>query len=138
MPRARLFLLVGLILFFFVGCNQAPDSSMSSSSGLNGTAQASQVSLSMTDDPPNGVTVLFFQIDLTNAYLTPTSGSMNASLLNNNTPVQVDVTQLQAISAFLSTANVATGNYKSLTLTFANPQLVIFNASDQAIASTCP
>jgi len=52
--------------------------------------------------------------------------------------VQVDVTQLQAISAFLSTANVPTGSYKSLTLTFANPQLVIFNASDQAIASSCP
>ncbi|HTS59258.1 MAG TPA: DUF5666 domain-containing protein [Terriglobales bacterium] len=58
--------------------------------------------------------------------------------MNNNTPVQVDVTQLQAISAFLSTANVPTGSYKSLTLTFANPQLVIFNASDQAIASSCP
>jgi len=138
MPRARLFLLVvSILLLFLAGCNQAPNNGMSPS-GSNSTAQAGQVSLSMTDDPPSGVTVLFFQIDLTSAYLTPNMGSTNASLLNNNTPVQVDVTQLQAISAFLSTANVATGTYKSLTLTFANPQLVIFNASDQAIASTCP
>jgi hypothetical protein len=137
MPRARLFLSVGSILLLLAGCNQAPVMSPNSS-GLNSTAQAGQVSLSMTDDPPNGVTVLFFQIDLTSAYLTPSMGSMNASLLNNSTPVQVDVTQLQAISAFLSTANVPTGAYNSLTLTFANPQLVIFNASDQAIASTCP
>jgi hypothetical protein len=137
MHRARLFLSVGLILLFLTGCNQAPVSSMSTSSS-GSTGQASQVSLSMTDDPPNGVTVLFFQISLTAAYLTPASGSSNAPLLTNNTPVQVDVTQLQAISAFLSTANVPTGTYKSLTLTFANPQLVIFNASDQAIASTCP
>jgi Domain of unknown function (DUF4382) len=139
MHRARLFLAVGLILLFLAGCNQAPDSSMSTnSSGLNSPGQASQVSLSMTDDPPNGVTVLFFQISLTAAYLTPASGSSNASLLTNNSPVQVDVTQLQALSAFLSTANVPTGTYKSLTLTFANPQLVIFNASDSSIASTCP
>jgi hypothetical protein len=92
----------------------------------------------MTDDPPTGVSVLFFQINLTAAYLTPASGSSNVSLLSNNTPIQVDVTELQAISAFLSTANVPAGMYNSLTLTFANPQLVIFNAADNAIASSCP
>ena len=109
MHRARLFLSVGLILLFLAGCNQSTDSSMSANSnGLN----TSQVSLSMTDDPPNGVTVLFFQISLTAASLTPASGSSNASLLTNNTPVQVDVTQLQALSAFLSTANVPTGSSK--------------------------
>jgi hypothetical protein len=136
MHRARLLPSVGTILLLLAGCNQGPMST--NSSGTNSNGQASQVSLSMTDDPPNGVTVLFFQISLTAAYLTPASGSSNASLLSNNTPVQVDVTELQAISAFLSTANVPTGTYKSLTLTFANPQLVIFNASDQAISSTCP
>jgi len=91
----------------------------------------------MTDQPPNGVTVLFFQVSITSASLTPASGSANVSLLNNNTPIQVDVTQLQALSAFLSTANVPAGTYNRLSLTFADPQLVIFNASDQAIASTC-
>jgi hypothetical protein len=136
MPRARLLLSFAFILLLLAGCSQTGMSP--NSSGANASAQAGQVSLSMTDDPPNGVTVLFFQIDLTAAYLTPSMGSTNASLLSNNTPVQVDVTQLQAISAFLSTANVPAGSYKSLTLTFANPQLVIFNASDQAIASTCP
>jgi hypothetical protein len=92
----------------------------------------------MTDEPPSGVTILFFQISLTAASLTPASGSGSVSLLNNNTPIQVDVTQLQAVSAFLSTVNVPTGTYNSLTLSFANPQLVIFNAADQAIASACP
>jgi len=136
MHRAPFFFLsIGLILLFLAGCGQNPASTTSASSTGNSTVP---VSLSMTDQPPNGVTVLFFQIDLTAAYLTPASGSGNVSLLNNNTPVQVDVTQLQAISAFLSTANVPTGAYNSLTLTFASPQLVIFNASDQGIASTCP
>ena len=133
MHRPRLSLSVGLILLFLVGCSSTAvrNSSVNNDSGV-------PVSLSITDDPPNGVTVLFFQINLTAAYLTPASGSGNVSLLSNNTPIQVDVTQLQALSAFLSTANVPSGPYNSLTLTFASPQLVIFNASDQAIASTCP
>ncbi len=94
------------------------------------------VSLTMTDDPPAGVSVLFFQVSLTDASLTPTTGSP-VSLLSNNTPIQIDVTQLQALSAFLSTANVPAGPYKNLSLTFASPQLVIFNQSDSSIASTC-
>jgi hypothetical protein len=133
MHRPRLLLSVGLIVLFLAGCSSAPvgNSSVNNNSGV-------PVSLSITDDPPNGVTVLFFQINLTAAYLTPASGSGNVSLLSNNMPIQLDVTQLQVISAFLSTANVSTGTYNSLTLTFANPQLVIFNASDQTIVSSCP
>jgi len=136
MPKAHLFFFVsiGLILLLLAGCGQTPVSSTSGNSASDSTVP---VSLSMTDDPPNGVTVLFFQIGLTAAYLTPASGSANVSLLNNDTPIQIDVTQLQALSAFLSAANVPAGAYNSLTLTFANPTLVIFNASDQAIASTC-
>ena len=94
------------------------------------------VSLTITDDPPAGVSVLFFQVSLTAAALQPASGSP-VSLLPNNGPIQIDVTQLQALSAFLSTANVPAGSYSSLSLTFANPQLLIFNNSDQSIAATC-
>ncbi len=136
MCRYRVFLcfFFGLIFLFLVGCSSAPvsnpNANADSSSGV-------PVSLTMTDDPPSGVTVLFFQVSLTSAYLTPASGGSTVSLLNNNTPVQVDVTQLQALSAFLSTANVPAGTYNSLTLTFGSPQLVVFNSSDEAIASTC-
>ncbi|MGO9520171.1 MAG: DUF4382 domain-containing protein [Candidatus Korobacteraceae bacterium] len=94
------------------------------------------VSISMTDDPPAGVSVLFFQVSLTNATLTPTTGS-TVSLLSNSTPIQIDVTQLQGLSAFLDTANVTAGTYNSLSLTFANPQLVIYNQSDASLGSSC-
>lgn len=96
---------------------------------------AAPVSLTMTDDPPSGVTVLFFQVSLTAASIQPTSGSP-VSLLNN-TPIQIDVTQLQALSAFLASANVPPGTYSSLSLTFANPQLVILNQADTALAGSC-
>jgi hypothetical protein len=90
----------------------------------------------MTDDPPAGVSVLFFQVSLTNATLTPATGSQ-VSLLNNNSPIQIDVTQLQTRSAFLNLANVSGGTYNSLNLTFANPQLVIYNQSDASLGSSC-
>ena len=131
MRVASLFLSVGLIAFFLAGCGQA---TMTSQAAANST---SEVTLSITDEPPSGVTVLFFQINLSQAYLTPASGSGTVSLLNNNTAIQIDITELQALSAFLSAANVSSGTYNSLTLTFASPQLVIFNASNASIASTC-
>lgn len=120
----------GTALLFLAGCGVTPGNGTSGAAG-------SQVSLSMTDDPPNGVTVLFFQIGITSAALTPSSGSGSVSLLSSNTPIEVDVSQLQALSAFLSTANVPAGTYSGLSITFANPQLVIYNASDSSIANTC-
>ena len=130
MRGAALFLSIGLVGFLLIGCGQGMQSRQPGNS-------TSQVTLSITDEPPAGVTVLFFQINLTAASLTPASGTGTVSLLNNNTPIEIDVTELQAISAFLSAANVPAGPYNSFTLTFANPQLVIFNASNSSIASTC-
>jgi hypothetical protein len=57
--------------------------------------------------------------------------------LSSTTPIPVNVSQLQTESAFLGSQNVAAGTYESLSLTFANPQLTIFNASDNALSSTC-
>jgi hypothetical protein len=133
MHRFRVSLSFGMTMLFLVACGQGP-SKNSSNPVSNSVAP---VSLSITDEPPSGVTVLFFQVSLTAASLAPASGP-SISLLTNNTPVEIDVTQLQAISAFLNTANVPAAIYNSLTLTFGSPQLVIFNASDSAIASTCP
>ncbi len=113
------------------GCSSNMTNSMTSA-----TADTAPVSISMTDDPPAGVSVLFFQVSLTGASLMSTSGT-SVSLLNSGTPIEVDVTQLQALSAFLSTANVAAGIYNSLNLTFANPELVIYNQSDSSLGSTC-
>lgn len=132
MRRTQLFAFtVVAITALMAGCSSNVISSTSTS-----PAGSVPVSISMTDDPPAGVSVLFFQVNLTAATLTPQSGS-DVSLLSNNTPIQIDVTQLQALSAFLSTANVTAGTYKSLNLTFANPLLVIFNQSDTSLGNSC-
>jgi hypothetical protein len=133
MRRIQSLLFVPVALFaLLTGCGTT--SNPTTASGSGGSVP---VSLSMTDDPPAGVSVLFFQVSLTAATMTPASGTA-VSLLNNNTPIQIDVTQLQALSAFLSTADLTAGTtYNSLSLTFANPELVIFNQSDTSLASTC-
>ena len=132
MRKACSLLFVSLIaLSLLAGCGSTSSNSTPASS-----ATSVPVSLTMTDEPPAGVSVLFFQISLTGAALTPASGPP-VSLLTNNAPVQIDVTELQALSAFLTTANVPAGSYDSLNLSFADPELVIYNASDQAIANTC-
>jgi hypothetical protein len=126
------------------GCSSAMTSLNQGTGGSNQTqtpASTVPVSLTITDDPPAGVSVLFFQVSLTAASLQPASQQSTAgspvSLLPSGNPIEIDVTQLQALSAFLSTVNVPAGSYSSLSLTFASPQLVIFNNSDQSIAGTC-
>ncbi|MGD1107258.1 MAG: DUF4382 domain-containing protein [Terracidiphilus sp.] len=137
MMRNSLSLLIApaVLTFLLVGCS-SPDKIGTCACPV---APSGTVSLSMTDDPPAGVSVLFFQVTLTNATLTPTTGSPVSLLTTNgtSTPIQIDVTQLQAVSAFLNTTAVNAGTYSSLSLTFANPQLVIYNQSDSSLGSTC-
>lgn len=134
--RKALFVIVAVAVAalssLLVSCSSTVANTVSPQSG------SVPVSLTMTDDPPSGVAVLFFQVSLTAASLQPAVGTgPSISLLNGNTPIQIDVTQLQALSAFLSTANVPPGTYGSLSLTFANPQLVILNQSDTALGNSC-
>jgi Domain of unknown function (DUF4382) len=132
MPKSLPFIFVpALFTFLLSGCG-----SNSNTITCNCPALVAPVSLSMTDDPPAGVSVLFFQVSLTAATLTPATGTP-VSLLSDNTPIQIDVTQLQALSAFLNSVNVGPGTYTGLNLTFSNPQLVIFNQSDTSLGSSC-
>jgi len=82
------------------------------------------------------VAVLDFQVSLTAASLQSSSGT-SVSLLPNGTPVVIDITDLQALSAFLASVNIPAGTYNSLSVTFANPDVVIYNISDKALGSAC-
>lgn len=124
-------LVAAIVVLLMAGCG----SNVVNGGGTSPSGATAPVSISMTDDPPAGVSVLFFQVSVTGAILTSTSGS-TVSLLNN-TPIQIDVSQLQALTAFLNNANVAAGNYTSLSLTFANPELVVYNVSDAALGTSC-
>ena len=129
MRKAAPALFATTILLFMTGCSsQSPVTSVPPTNPVPGVAP---VGLTVTDDPPAGVVVLFFQLSITGASFQPG----NVSLLSSTNSIPVNVSQLQADSAFLGSTNVNAGTYTSLTLTFANPQLTIYNGTGAAIGS---
>src|SRR5713101_2617146 len=94
------------------------------------TAGPVVVSVTITDTPPTGVTLLSFEVNVTGATLNP--GSVD--LLGGKGPIQIEVKHLETDSAFLSTASVTPGTFTSLALTFANPELTFKNDTGAALA----
>lgn len=80
--------------------------------------------------PPQGITVVSFSLTITSALLEPG----NVSLIN--APVSVELTQLQTDNNLIESLNVPTGNYETLVLTFANPDMTIFNGTINEIHPT--
>ena len=92
--------------------------------------QTAMVNVSMTDAPPAGVTVISFEVSVTGATLSPG----NVDLLGGKGPIRIEVKRLETENAFLSTMNVPAGNYTSLNLTFANPELTFLNNTGASLA----
>jgi len=117
---------VFFVLLVFAGCGRFPGN------GVSSGPITAPFSMTLTDTPPAGVTVLFFQLSVTGAVLQPG----NVSLINASNPIPVELTQLQTQATFLSSVKVPAGNYTSLSVTFANPTLTILNQTGGAIG-TC-
>ncbi len=83
-----------------------------------GTAQ---VSVSLHDMPPMGVAVLSFQATVTGISMQPG----NVSLLNS--PISLEMSQLQAMSAYMGTISVPAGNYTGMNVTLTNPRMTFLN-----------
>jgi predicted component of type VI protein secretion system len=74
---------------------------------------SSTVTVTVTDTPPAGVTLLSFEILVTGATLNPG----NVQLVTS--PLKIEVKKLETESAFLATVNVPAGNYQSITVALA-------------------
>jgi hypothetical protein len=133
MRKVTLALSIMVVVLFMAGCGSQSSTTPTTN---NPSVTGAPVGLTVTDTPPNGVTVLFFQLSITGATLTSQSGA-SVPLLSSTNPILINVAQLQTAMAFLGSTNVAEGTYNSLSVTFANPKLTIFNASDTGISSTC-
>ncbi len=83
-----------------------------------GTAQ---VSVSLHDMPPTGVTLLSFQATVTGISMQPG----NVSLLNS--PMSLEMSQLQAMSAYMGTMSVPAGSYTGMSVTLANSRMTFLN-----------
>jgi Domain of unknown function (DUF5666)/Domain of unknown function (DUF4382) len=90
------------------------------------------LSLSIRDNPPTGVSVLSFEINVTGASLQPSDASKPAVSLVSS-PIDIELTQLETEKALLNGASAPDNSYSSISLTFANPQLTILNQTGQTI-----
>jgi Domain of unknown function (DUF4382)/Domain of unknown function (DUF5666) len=123
------FSLVLLVALVVLGCGGS--SNMTLMPPPPPAAGNSLVTVTMTDTPPAGVTVLSFEITVTGAMLNPG----NVQLVTH--PQKIEVKRLETESAFLATTNVAAGTYQSITVALANPELTFLNQTGAALG-TCP
>lgn len=92
-------------------------------------AAGTPVTLTIRDAPPAGIAVVSFEVTVNSATLQPG----NVPLVSS--PRSLELTQLQAITAFLNSTTVPPGTYTGITVSFANPELTIVNDTSSAIAA---
>ena len=116
-------ILVSAISLLLAGCGGSTTTSSSLTPG------SVPVSLTMGDTPPSGVTVLSFEIGVTGAVLQQSGNTV--SLLNS--PVDVELSNLQTGTTLLNTGGAPAGTYQSIQITFANAELTIQNNSGATV-----
>jgi hypothetical protein len=95
------------------GCGSSPGPLV----GGNNTAQ---ISLTIHDSPPLGITVLSLQVTIKTAILQP--GNVSITL-----PETAELTQLQSDTTILSSLQIPAGTYTSLVLDIENPSMTFIN-----------
>lgn len=98
-------------------------------------AGTATVSVTFTDTPPAGVSILSFTVTLSGLALNPATGTaVNFTLTPN--PLSVELTRLQSDSFLGSVlATVPSGTYNSMSVAVASSSIVFFNASGAAIGA---
>ncbi len=126
MQRPRLFAsLVLLSLAWVAGCSRGG----TFQGVIRPPAGTAPASVAITDSPPANVTVLAFDVSVTGVVLNPG----NVSLLS--APTKVDIKRLEAENAALSSVDVPTGIYNSITISLANPVLTFKNDTGGTLAN---
>lgn len=118
----RIIMGVGVLVFtaaVLIGCS----GSMSMTQPGAGTVP---VSFSVKDNPPTGVTVMAFEVQITGASLLPSNTSNQPVSLVSH-PEDVELEHLQTDSALLANVNVPAGTYNGVTVSFANPEMTLLN-----------
>ena len=119
----------GVVIVLFTAAILIGCSSMSTNPPGTGTVP---VSFSVKDNPPTGVTVLAFEIEISGASLIPSdTSSKPVSLVSH--PEDVELEHLQTDSALLANTNVPAGTYSGITVSFSNPEMTILNQTGSTL-----
>jgi Domain of unknown function (DUF4382) len=123
----RHMLIVALVaissLLLLNGCG----SYSSSGSGNNFAAQTGSVAVFGSDAPL--CDVFSFQVTISGATLTPSSGGTPVSVITSANPVTVDFARLVDFANLLHLSTVPVGTYSQLNLTLSNPQLIVLDVT---------
>jgi hypothetical protein len=109
-------------MLFLSGCGDGGSTVTAPAPSGNAT-----FNLVVADTPPSNIAVMSFQVQIASAVLQPG----NVSVLPR--PVTVDLAQLVTDTGFLASTIIGSGNYTSLTVTLANPQVTLMNNTTAAL-----
>jgi Domain of unknown function (DUF5666) len=113
----------GYMLAELIGCGGGGSSSPVSTPPPSLQQGSAQASISLHDMPPVGLSILSFQSTITGMTLQPG----NVSVLSS--PMTLEMTQLQGLSAYMGTVSLPVGTYTGMTVTLSNPQMTFLNNS---------
>jgi hypothetical protein len=123
------FYLVPLVCGAIVGCGGSSSS----------THADVPVVVTMQDQPPAGLTVLSFDIEVTGVSLQRADGKADVSLLSS--PVTVNLSNLMSFNTLLANTEAPATTYSGMTITFAVPQVSLLNDSGTTYTdgtNSCP
>ena len=119
MKRPVFLVLLMLAAFALVSC------SSNSASSLTATGASVPVTVSVQDTPPTGVAIVSFEVQISSATIHNSGTNTDVPLVAK--PMEVELEHLQTEPALLGSLSVPAGTYSSVTATFANPQMEIYN-----------
>ncbi|MGH9592077.1 MAG: DUF4382 domain-containing protein, partial [Bryobacteraceae bacterium] len=135
----RVALLAAFASAWALGCSNSGSPGGFSNTGSGGGG-ASNLSITVTDTPPAGVTILSFEFTVTGATLTPATGNP-VTLISSSNPVRIELKRLEGDATLLTSSSVAAGTYTSLMISVANPSFTFLNTSGAPITvgtTVCP
>ena len=122
---------IPLAVAFMAGCG---------GNGHHTTPNDVPVVLTIQDQPPTGLTVVSFSVQVTGVALQGGSGSQSTvSLLTS--PVTVNLSNLQTMNSLLASTSAPAGSYTGIMITFANASVTMLNSSGTTFTdgtTSCP
>ncbi len=120
-------------MFILTSCSGQKSSVCTVNCGGSGN---SSLSLTISDTPPAGTSILSFTLPVLGISLTPSGGGSQVSVFSSNPSTDFELTRLQSDSNLISTkVPVAEGKYTAVNVTVAAPSAVFINASGSTVGS---
>jgi Domain of unknown function (DUF4382) len=128
-----------VVIIAAAGCSGAGQTTTGGGGGGGGNQQSASLVVTLTSKPDvslTNISVLSAAVSITGITLNPSSGNA-VPLTLSPTTYPVDLTRLQADTAFLGVVSLPAGTYSSATVTFSAPTLTLDNQSGTTLNGTC-